>query len=99
MSMVFLGEVSIQVCCPFFNWVVCLPVVELCEFFIYFGDQTLVRGIIVKYVFSYGWFSFHVNAVLFSHAEAFYFDEIPFVYSFIYVPRGHIGENIAEWNI
>ena len=26
---------------PIFSWVVCLPGVELCEFFIYFGDQTL----------------------------------------------------------
>ena len=25
----------------FFNWVVCLPGVESCEFFIYFGNQTL----------------------------------------------------------
>ena len=39
---VFLGEVSVQVLCPFFKWVVCLPAVELCEFFIYFGDKTLV---------------------------------------------------------
>ena len=38
---VFLGEVSVQVLCPFFNWV-CLPGVESCEFFIYFGDQALV---------------------------------------------------------
>ena len=38
---VFLGEVSVQVLCPFFNWVVCLPGVESCEFFIYFGDQAL----------------------------------------------------------
>ena len=38
---VLLGEVSVKVFCPFFNWVVCLPGVELCEFFIYFGDQTL----------------------------------------------------------
>ena len=29
---VFLGEVSVQVLCPFFNWVVCLPGVESCEF-------------------------------------------------------------------
>ena len=29
---VILGEVSVQVLCPFFNWVVCLPGVELCEF-------------------------------------------------------------------
>ena len=66
----------------------------------YFGDQTLVRGIIAKYVFPYGWFSFHFNAVFFSHAEAFYFDEIPFVYYFLYVPcsREHIGENIAAWH-
>ena len=35
-------EVSVQVLCPLFNWVVCLPGVEFCEFFIYFGDQTLV---------------------------------------------------------
>ena len=28
---------------------------------------------------------FFFNAVFFSHAEAFYFDEIPFVYSFLYV--------------
>ena len=54
----------------FFNWVVCLPGGELCEFFIYFGDQTLVWGIIGKYVFPYSWFSFHFNAVFFSHAGA-----------------------------
>ena len=39
---VFLGEVSVQVFCPFFNWVVSLPGVELCEFFMYSGDQILV---------------------------------------------------------
>ena len=39
---VFLGEVSVQVLCPWFNWVVCLPGVKSCEFFIYFGDQALV---------------------------------------------------------
>ena len=68
---------------------------------VYFGDQTLVQGIICKYSFPYGWFSFHFNAVFLSLAEAFYFDNIPFVYSFLYVPcsRGHISENIAAWNI
>ena len=30
--------------------------------------------------------SLHLNAVFFNHAEAFYFDEVPFVYSFLYVP-------------
>ena len=43
---VLLGEMSIEVLCPFFIWVVCLPGVESCEFFIYFGDQILVQGII-----------------------------------------------------
>ena len=40
---VFLGELSVQVLCPFFNWVVCLPGVESSEFFMYFGDQTLFK--------------------------------------------------------
>ena len=40
---------------------------------------------------------FYFNTVFFSCAEAFYFDEIPFVYSFLYVPcsRGHSSENTA----
>ena len=40
---VFLGEVSVQVLCSFLNWVVCLPGVQSCEFFIYFGDQALAE--------------------------------------------------------
>ena len=40
---VLLGEVSVQVFCPFLNWVFCLPKVESYEFFIYFGDQILVH--------------------------------------------------------
>ena len=42
----------------FINWVDCLLRVEPYEFFIYFGDQTLVQGIIYKYIFPYGWFPF-----------------------------------------
>ena len=34
---VHLGEVSIQVLCPFFNWVVCVFHVEFYKFFINFG--------------------------------------------------------------
>ena len=81
-----LGEVSVQVLCPFFNWVVCLPGMESCELFIYFGDQTLVQDIIGKHIFSCNWFPFHFADVFFSCAEAFYFDEVPFIYSFLYVP-------------
>ena len=46
-------------------------------------------------------FSFYFNAVFFSHTEAFYSDEVPFVYSFLYVPcfRGLVCEEVAVWNI
>ena len=39
--------------------------------------------------------------VFFGHEEAFYFDEVPFVYSFLYVPcfRGRVCEDVAVWNI
>ena len=87
---VLLGEVSVLVLCPFFNWIVCLLDVESYEFFIYFVDQTLVPGIIGKYV-SRTVGSLHFNTVFFSRVEAFYIDDIPFAYSFLYVPcsRGH----------
>ena len=91
---VLLGEVSVQVLCPFFNWIVCLPGVESCEFFTYFGDQTLVRGIIGIYVFPYGWFSFHFDDIFFSHAEAFYFDEVPFILSFMSLALGDVWVKI-----
>ena len=56
---------------PIFNWIVCLPGMEFCEFFIYFGDKILVSSIIDKYVFPYGSFPFHLVDVFFSHAKAF----------------------------
>ena len=37
-SVFTLGEVSIQVLCPFSNWIVCLPGVESYEFYISFGN-------------------------------------------------------------
>ena len=63
--------------------------------------RPLSEVIIGKYVFPYCWFFFHFNAVFFSHAEAFYFGEVPFVYSFLYVPcfRGHVCEDVAAWNV
>ena len=79
---VLLGEVSIQVPCPFFNWIVCLPGVESYEFFIYFGDQTLVWYIIGKYVLLYSQFPFHFDNGFFSLAQAFSLDVVPSVYVF-----------------
>ena len=68
---ILLREVSVQVPFPFSNWTSCIPVVDSYVFFIYFGDQTLVQGIIGKYVFPYGCFPFHFVNVLFSPAETF----------------------------
>ena len=89
---VLLGEVSVQVFCPFFNWGFYLPGVESCEFFIYFGDQTLVQHIIGKYIFPYSWFPFHFTAVFFSHAEAFYFERSHlFILSFMSLALGDMS--------
>ena len=72
-----------SVLCSFLNWIVCLPGVESYGFFIYFGDQTLVQGIIGKYIFLYGGVPFHFANAFFSHAEAFYFDVVTFIIYFI----------------
>ena len=53
------------------NEVVCLPRTESCEFFIYFADQTLVQGIIGKYIFQYVRIPLNFADVFFSHAEHF----------------------------
>ena len=92
---VFLGEVSVQVLCPFFNWVVCLPAVESCEFFIYFGDQALVWGIIGKYVSPYCWFSLYFNAVFLGMQNLFIVMRSHlFILSFMYLGLGDISVKV-----
>ena len=44
----------------FLNWIICIPGVESYDFFMYFGDQTLVQGITGTFIFPYGWFLFHL---------------------------------------
>ena len=83
---VLIGEVSVQVLCPFFNWMFCLPGVESCEFFIYFGDQTLLQDITGKYIFAYSWFSFIL--MFFSLAVQKFFNLMRFhlfILSFIFL--------------
>ena len=96
-QLLLLGEASVQSSVHFLIGLFVFLGVKLCEFFIYFGDQTLVRDIIGKYIFPLSWFPFPFANVFISHAEAFYFDEVPFVYSSLYVPcsRGHISEDVA----
>ena len=89
---VFLREVSVQVFCLFRNWVVCLPGVESCEFFIHFWDQALVWGIISEYVFPYCWFS--CKLVLFSLAMQKLFilmRSYLFILSFISLALGDVS--------
>ena len=63
---VFLGEVSVQVLCPFFNWVVCLPGGESCEFFIYLEIRPLFE-VSIENMFSHTVCS-HFILMLFSLA-------------------------------
>ena len=56
------------------------------EFFMYFGDQTLIQCIIGKYGLPYGCFLFHFYGGFFSCAEALKIDIIPFVYFSLYFP-------------
>ena len=97
---VLFGEVYIEILGLFFNWIVCLPGVESYEFFIYFGDQTLIQGIIGKYILPYNQFLFYFADVFFSRAKTFQFDFglVPFVYFFFLnflCPRIYIGKKIC----
>ena len=94
---VLLGEVFVQVLCLFLNLTVHLPGVEPYEFFIYVEDQTLVLGVIDKYIFPYSWFPWHLADGFFSHAEAFYFMwSHLFILSFMSLALGNIT---AVWDI
>ena len=93
---VLLGEVSVQVLYSFLNWIVCHPGVELCEFFIYFGDQTPVWGIIGKCGFPYGWFPFYF--LMFSSAMQKLFSLMYshlFILSFISLALGNVTVMIS----
>nr|KAF6410579.1 hypothetical protein HJG63_009088 [Rousettus aegyptiacus] len=58
---VLYGEVSIQVLCPFFDWIICVfVVIELYEFFVYFEYSTLIGGVVCKYIFSFRWLSLYL---------------------------------------
>ena len=98
---VFLGEVSIQVLCPFFNWVVCLPGLESCEFFIYFGDQNLTCGISFANVFSHMVGSIFILLMIsLVMQKAFILMKFHwFILSFMSLALGDTSENIAMWNI
>ena len=94
----FHGEESVQVLCPFFNYIDCVPGLESCEFSIYFGDQNPCPRYHWQLYLHIWLVPFNFVDVFFSCAEVFSFDVVPF-YSFLYIPcpRECIGENIAMW--
>ena len=49
---VFLGDVSAQVLCLFFNWIVCLPGVKSCEF-LYILEITPLSEVSLANMFSH----------------------------------------------
>ena len=49
----FLGELSVQLLCPFFNWIICFLFVEVHELFIYFGCQPFIRSVICEHILPY----------------------------------------------
>ena len=78
----------------FLNWIVCLPGVESCELKIKPLSKISFANIFYRTVgslFILLMFSLAIQKFF------FYFDEVSFVYSFLYVPssRGRISENIA----
>ena len=94
------GEVSVHVRCPFFNWVVFLPGVQLCECFMYFGDKPLSQ-VSFKNIFSHTIGSLFI-LLIFSLAgqEVFilmksYF----FILSFLSLTPGDISMKILLYRI
>ena len=97
---VFLGEVSVQVLCPFFNWVFVFLEYSHVSFLYVLEIRPLSEVSLAK-MFYHAVGPLYFCAVFFSHAEAFYCDEVPLVYSFLYIPsfRGHVCEDVAAWNV
>ena len=90
---VLLGAVSIQVLCPFLNWIVCLCGVEFYEFFVYIqrlNPYLLYHCQICSLTQSV---LFHFYDGFFSCAEAFFF------VSFISLALGDISAKILSCEI
>ena len=101
LACVLLGEVFVQVLFPFLTGLfVFLEWSSVSS--LYILEIKLLSEVSFASIFSQMIGSLFI-LLMFSLAvqKLFYFDEVPFLYSFLYVPcsRGHIGENIAAWNI
>ena len=96
---VFLGEVSVQVLCPFFNWVVCLPGMESCE--LYILEIRPLSEVSLANMFSHTVGSL-CNLVLFSLSMQKLFILMRshlFILSFMSLALGDMSEDVAVWNV
>ena len=68
---------------------------------LYILENKSLSEVSLANMFSHTVASLFILMLFFSHSEPFYFDEIPFVYSFLYVPcfRGHVCEDVAARNV
>ena len=89
---------SLQILCPFFNWIVCLTGVELCEFLIYFGDYTLVS---LANVLSHTVGSlFILMMVSLDVQKLFNLQSYLFIFPFISLALGDIlAKNTGMWEV
>ena len=97
---VLLGEVSVQVLCPFFNWVFVF-LEWSCVSSLYILEIRPLSEVSLANMFFHT-VGFLFILMLFSLAmQKLFNDEVPFVYSFLYVPcfMGHICEDVAAWNV
>ena len=73
----FSGEVSVQILCPFFNWIICFLFIEVPELFIYFGCQPLIGYIICEYILQYYRMTFCSTDGVLCCTEAFQLNIVP----------------------
>ena len=80
---VLFGEMSIQVFCPFFDWVICCCCccffIELHELFRYFGELSFVGCLICKHFLQFQVLSFYLVYGFLCCAKDFKFNQVPFV--------------------
>ena len=97
---VFLGEVSVQVLCPFLNWIVCLLDWSRMGY-LYILDIKPLSEVSLAHMFSQTVGS-PFMLLIFSLAmeKLFIFMKSHlFILSFMSLVLGDISENIAVWNI
>ena len=87
-----LVKVSIQVICPFLNWIIFLAWSHMSSLYI-LEIKPLSNVSLTNTFFHNSQFHFYLDHGFFSCEEAFYFVEIPFFYSFL----GHGDISVKIW--